>query len=333
MKIIGFHTNQLDRRGSTTVIRDYGFYNESLLKNKTIVFSKRNNNSDPLFEQAVCDQFETYIYTDFAEVESIIHNKKIDVMYFFKSGENDNLLSKYAKNCIHAVFQRKDIHGDVYAYVSEWLSKHMTNGMLPYVPHIVTLPKPNYSYRDKLHIPKNAIVFGRHGGYDQFNIPFVSMVISDIAKSNPNIYFLFVNTEKFIKNNLHNVIFLDAIHDLQEKSNFINSCDAMIHAQRLGETFGLSVCEFLFHGKPVITWSGETKGKLSRSRFNMNTFSKNHLLILGNKGIYYRDYSDLHNILKGFNRLTDSESKCIKELVIPFKPELVMEEFNKVFIK
>jgi hypothetical protein len=70
--------------------------------------------------------------------------------------------------------------------------------------------------RDELNIPKNAIVFGRHGGNNTFNIRSVMGLVYDIAKNNNNIYFLFVNTQKICPD-LPNIIHLDIIVNLKEK--------------------------------------------------------------------------------------------------------------------
>ena len=63
-------------------------------------------------------------------------------------------------------------------------------------------------------------------------------------------YFLFMNTPEFY---IHpRVIYLSPETNLQKKADFILACDAMLHARSLGESFGLSVAEFLFHGKPAV---------------------------------------------------------------------------------
>ena len=46
------------------------------------------------------------------------------------------------------------------------------------------------------------------------------------------------------------------IIDLNKKVEFISSCDAMIHARQMGETFGAAVSEFSIKNKPVITCRG-----------------------------------------------------------------------------
>ena len=53
-------------------------------------------------------------------------------------------------------------------------------------------------FRKSLNIPENAVVFGRYGGYDQFDYPWVKDTIKTIVEQHSNIYFLFLNTAKFI---------------------------------------------------------------------------------------------------------------------------------------
>ncbi len=102
-----------------------------------------------------------------------------------------------------------------------------------------------------INIPENAVVFGRHGGKGQFDIRFVQEIIYNIAKSNPTIYFIFVNTYTFCET-LPNIIHLDTIIDTNSKRKFINTCDAMIWGRIEGETFGLEIAEFSICNKPVI---------------------------------------------------------------------------------
>ena len=61
--------------------------------------------------------------------------------------------------------------------------------------------------------------------------------------------------------------------DLVKKAEFINSCDVMVHARSIGETFGAAIGEFSSKNKPVITCDcGDTE----------------HIEILSDKGIIYR---------------------------------------------
>jgi hypothetical protein len=240
--------------------------------------------------------------------------KKATHAYFIKSGEDDGKLLSNVYNSIHAVFQHKQIHGDSYAYVSEWLAEHM--GMKgSFVPHIVWQPSPTLSFRESLNIPNNNIVVGRYGGMNDFDLPFVWSAIYNIALKRKDITFLFMNTKPFCPS-LPNVIHVNGTYNLQNKSNFINTCDYMIHARQHGESFGLAIGEFLFHNKPVISWK--------------DGYDKNHLTMLKNKGLLYENFNDLSKILT--NIIKSSNVDCAS-LVADFSPVNVMDKFSRTFLK
>ena len=62
-----------------------------------------------------------------------------------------------------------------------------------------------------------------------------------------------MNTEVFY--NHKNIIYLPKSLDKKNKSKFVSTCDAMIHARYDGETFGLAVAEFSSANKPIITFA------------------------------------------------------------------------------
>ncbi len=107
------------------------------------------------------------------------------------------------------------------------------------------------SFREKNNIPSSAYVYGRYGGYDTFSIEYVKDNIRRNLWKHKNVYFVFVNTEKFIEH--PRVMFLEKITTDLEKREYILSCDAMIHARQDGETFGLSIAEFALLQKPILT--------------------------------------------------------------------------------
>ena len=201
------------------------------------------------------------------------------------------------------------VHGDVYAYVSEWLSDEMSNGELPYVPHMVNLPKHNLDYRESFGL-KDKFIIGWYGG-DNFELPFAKQAVIDVAKERDDVVFLFMNCTPFTSES--NIYFIKGTTNLDEKVAFINTCDVMIHSRERGETFGLTVAEFSTFGKPIITY--------------FNSPERNHINILGDNGIYYTNYNDLYKILseidssvKGYNCYTD------------FTPEKVMNKFKEIFL-
>lgn len=298
---IGFHSNQLGIRGTEVALYDYALGNQEILNNESIVFAPKN--SDLTTYDKFSKKIPVYLYDNFEELE----NFNLDWCYFIKYGTNDNKLLKSAKNFIHAVFNVNDPHGDVYAYVSEWLGElHKA----PFLPHIVNPQPQTQNFRQALGIPEDAIVYGRYGGYDQFDYPWVKNTITTIVETNPNIYFIFLNTEKFISH--PKVLFFGGTDSIDKKTAFINTCDAMLHARSEGESFGLSICEFLAQNKPVIT--------------NPEGRDKNHLKILGDKGLYYTNSDELYSILNNFTPL----NKDYTSLVAPFTSEKVMSKFQNL---
>ena len=304
---IAFHSNQLGIRGTEVALYDYALGNRDILGNESIIISDANADLTSLDKFKT--QFPVYLYSDFSEVESIIHNENIDAVYWIKAGFNDGKLVNNAKNLVHSVFKHNDVHGDVYAYVSEWLSDEMSNGELPYIPHMVNLPKHNLDYRESFGL-KDKFIIGWYGG-DNFELPFAKQAVIDVAKERDDVVFLFMNCTPFTSES--NIYFIKGTTNLDEKVAFINTCDVMIHSRERGETFGLTVAEFSTFGKPIITYS--------------NSPERNHINILGDNGIYYTNYNDLYKILseidssvKGYNCYTD------------FTPEKVMNKFKEIFL-
>jgi hypothetical protein len=304
---IAFHSNQLGIRGTEIALYDYALGNRDILGNESIIISDANSDLSTL--DKFKSQFPVFLYNDFSEVEELILRENVDAVYFIKSGNNDGKIVKGAKNLIHAVFQVNDPHGDVYAYVSEWLAIEMSNGQLPNVPHMVNLPDHDMNYRNEFEL-NDKLVVGWYGG-DNFELPFARHAVIDIAKQRPDIVFLFMNCTPFA--NISNIRFIENTYDLDEKVAFINTCDYMLHARGRGETFGLAIAEFSSKGKPIITYRDSPE--------------RCHITILGEKGMYYSDYSELFNILNNIT-FTDIDYNCYQA----FTPINVMSKFSKVFL-
>jgi hypothetical protein len=184
------------------------------------------------------------------------------------------------------------------------------------LPHIVTkLPNSDVDLRGLLGIPKNKTVFGYLGGPTQFDIKFVQETVIRVTNENKNIVFLFMNILPFCDKN-ENIIHLDGTWDLNQKSSFIDACDAMIHARSNGETFGYSIAEFSIKNKPVVTYK--------------NVPEKSHIDILKNRGIYYSSPQELYDIL---NNLYDYiHYNDYYKSYDDFSPEKIMNKFNKIFL-
>jgi len=230
---IAFWDNYLCERGTTVSLFDYAYYNQTLLNNKSFIFYDKNNkgNNSQVIEKFK-KYFSVYETDNFKDVDNYLEKYSITHIYIIKYGNIDDRISKIAKNCIHCVFTCLQPHGDVYSSIHSLVKGN--NGKYPVVPHMINLPTHNYNMRDDLNIPNNAIVFGGYGGKDSFSINFVHNVVYEVAKKNPNIYFLFANFKKFCPD-LPNIIHLNMIVDLNEKVKFINTTDAMLWARCEGE--------------------------------------------------------------------------------------------------
>ena len=313
MLTIAFCENCLCERGTTIALYDYAYYNEKILGNKSIIIYNLNNkDTDKNVLERFKKQFKVCGVYSFDEVDPILLENKCDILYVIKSGGRDDRISKVVKTVVHCVFDCYYPQGHVYASISPWINGN--NGKYPWVPHMINLPSHNEDMRKELNIPETATVFGRHGGYDTFNIPFVQNIVHLVAKYYPQIYFLFINTRPFCED-LPNIIHLNRIYDLDEKVKFINTCDAMIWGRSDGETFGLSIGEFSLKNKPVVC---------------MDIGYKAHIHLLDGKGLLYDNEESLFQILTKFDR-----EEAITKDWTAYKdctPEKVMEIFKNVFI-
>ncbi len=315
MKVL-FHANTLNYRGTTVAVADYAKYNQEILGNESIIAycktygQERDMGNEPSVIEALEKKFKVVGYRA-GSLEKKIDELNIDLTYMIDSGQKKAIPTN-SKTAVHAVFQFNEPYGDRYAYISKWLSDEMSSSNIPYVPHIVNLPKPTGTFRKALGIRDDQIVVGRMGGYFTFDIPEVKEYIKNLVDENDAFVFLFVGTEPFI--NHPNVKFVNEIFDLQKKANFINSCDCMLHARQRGESFGLSIAEFLSLNKPVVAWNGG--------------HDKNHLEMLKNSGTLYSNKDDLDYILHSLGDFKEDWTQRTQS----FKPESVMKKFNEVFL-
>lgn len=317
MKVL-FHTNTLNYRGTTVAVADYARYNQEILGNESLImyneslgFSEKDMGSELQVVENLSKEFQVVGYGSIEIMQDRINELAPDVNYFIRSGQKEHLPTSH-KNVVHSVFQYYDPHGDQYAYISKWLSNEMSQGKVPYVPHIVNLPTPTGSYRKALGISEDKIVVGRLGGYYTFDIPEVKKYIERLVQENDRFVFMFVGTQPFIDH--PNVKFVNEIQDLQKKSNFINSCDCMLHARQRGESFGLAIAEFLSLNKPVLAWNGG--------------HDRNHIEMLKGTGLLYDTVEDIDKILHNIKDYKEDYTIRVEE----FKPNNVMKKFSEVFL-
>lgn len=322
MKTVAFYQPFLNERGTSVAMFDYAYFNQTILGNKSIIiYNHHDSFNEPNGEQRFKQTFETHsidckncdVLTINEKIDSVVESNGANWIYMTKFGKDDGCVSSKAKTLVQCIGMANEPHGDVYSYGSYWLSKACSDGKHPAVPYMVYLPDESGDMRKELGIPKDAIVYGRHGGADTFDMPWAYHVISEALRLNENIYFLFLNTTRFMTH--PRVIHLDTIVDNNHKTKFINTCDAMLHVRYIGESFGLACGEFSIRNKPVITW--------------FNSKERNHIEILGEKGIYYQTPNDLFNILMKFRPMPDMDWNCYRE----YTPEKIMKIFDEVYLK
>ena len=296
---------------------DYARLNKAILKNDSILcFPDRPGFANHPILKKWQQEFPVILYQSKFSLGRALEKEGVRVVYMTKPGPYDGFLVPGIKNCIHTQFLCDEFHGDVYAYLSPWMSKVMTGRDDSFVPFYVPRLESAENLRKKLKIPSQARVFGRHGGRDTFNIPFVRKVVATHARRHPEDHFVFLNTKPIHgTEQLPNVHYLPVTVDKEEKGRFLATCDAMIHARDTGETFGLAVGEFAVLGKPVITFSG------SRERA--------HLEMLGRQSLQYRHAGELIKILRDFrpHRTQGTEYEIFAD------PKVVMEIFRKKFLE
>lgn len=310
---IAFHVKQFTYRGSEVALFDYALLNYNKLNNNSfIVYPENTEKNEDVFNKFKT-YFNMYEYKSEDDLRLYLKQNNIQAIYFIVYGTNQGVSSiDYGiPSLVHCVFTTLVPHGTVYAGVSKSVGD-------PFVNHLVHLPDINSDYRKKLGIPKNSIVFGRHGGEDTFNIPWVKDAILKFVEERQDVYFLFA-VKPFIFSDVNHprILFFPSFVDKRVKTKFINTCDAMIHACNLGESFGLSVLEFTFRNKPVITWNG-------------GLWHQQHLDNLGDKAILYNSEDELLDIFRKFN--PKDYTFNYKSLCEPFNEDNISQQFKKVFL-
>jgi hypothetical protein len=327
MKTVAFYQPFMNERGTCVAMFDYAHYNQTLLGNKSIfIYDSKDKRNESKGLKRIMDNFDTYDIScaNYDNDNTQERVKKIDealekanakYIYLCKSGYNDGVIPTKAKSLVHIMGMVDPVHkhGDVWAYVSYFSNNVCGQGKEIVLPYMAVLPDVDEDLRNQINIPKDAIVIGRHGGLDTFDINWARHVVFEVVRQKQDIYFLFLNTPKFMEH--PRVLFLDSIVDPKIKTMYINTCDAMLHARDVGETFGMACAEFSIRNKPVMTYS--------------NSRERNHIEILGNKGLYYDSPQSLFNLLMNFKPNKEIDWNCYRD----YSPEKIMKIFDEVFLK
>jgi len=314
---IFFHSAYWGYRGTEVALYDYAHHAETILGAESVILVAREKSAagGPLGER-FRRRFRVVEYGSWSEAEGILAAEKAGLLYTIKNGWFDGVVSSRVKTAVHAIFPEADFHGDRYAYLSSWLARTMVGREEPWVPFMVDLPSAGKNLRQVLGIPPEAVVLGRHGGADSFDIRFAQKEVARAVRNRKDLWFLFLGTAPFgPPAGTDRIRFLQATVDPVEKRAFLEACDAMIHARERGETFGLAVAEFACLGKPVITWSRSPESF--------------HLEALGRGHFRYRDAGELRRVFSNFEKPRARAASKYEEICAP---RVVMERFRRHFL-
>jgi len=322
---VAIHSNQFDGRGTGKVPYDYAVGLRDLLGHEVVFITSSLSANEGL--PRLQREFQAYTYDKKVDqhpgpdirvaLERIVADRKIDFVHFLKFGNDDQITPFNCRTGIHCVFVMNQPHGSVYAGVSESLARKFNSPL--FVPHILKPFSPGRDMRSEWDIPTDAFVVGRHGGVETFDIPWVYAVIREALETRPDLYFVFLSTRPFCAH--PRVRFIPWVESEQDKFDFIHSCDAMLHARLIGETFGLAVGEFSAANKPVMTWSGR----------GLRSYDVAHIDILGVKALVYKNRSDLLRFLVSLDRreLAQHDWDVYSER---FSTPNVMDQYHRVFL-
>jgi hypothetical protein len=279
MAAVAFLVGTLNLRGTSAAAFDYAEGCETHLGHRAVILIDEQAEHDPQALARFRHRFPLIAYRGADDIDRALEAERADWVHVLKGDGADKWTSRAARTAVHQVFPAwaRDAHGDAYAYVSRWLARACAGQGAPWVPHIVALPPASGDLRAELQIPADALVLGCHGGRESFDLDRARRALLAALQRRRDLYFVGLNLTPFLVH--ERARFLPGTSELQRKRRFIDSCDAMLHARRRGETFGLAVAEFSLCNRPVLTWGG--------------SHERAHLDMLGEAALVYRGERDL----------------------------------------
>lgn len=349
------HANQFTERGdSVTLMSIATGLREELGIESIITFpDDARGNSPQRVSEARALGFQLLEYSSRRHLEEIVRKEKLTHNYVISDGSLAGIRyssedpSRFRlldlRHLTQAVFRRYEPHGDVYAYISDWLygwsqsktTQHLHSRLgerkthvlrpseraplITWVPHIVEPHQGDAkNFRKRHEVPLEARLIGRVGGFDQFSDRAAQKGLMLTLDDNPDTYALAVNTKFF---GYHDrLIYCEAL-TREEIWDFYAACDVLLNGRKMGESFGFSIAEPLSLGKPVVG-----PGLIRNVRMDQH-----HIKLLKAPALLYSNARDLKSILeRELKQQTDPQA--LKKLVESFSQPRVMKRFAEVFI-
>jgi glycosyltransferase involved in cell wall biosynthesis len=250
--LLAFVLERFSVRGVEGTVWSYAHYNEKFLNNSSVIIVRPGGGTSedctPEARDKFCDRFRVYEVREDAHIDQLLRDLKVDVCIVPCYGTPDSFVPSAVPTIAHCVFRADVSLGTMTAAISNGVS----GGRTRVLPNMVDLADSDGTdLRAELGIPDDAFVFGRLGGWAQFSVPWAPEAVAQVAAERPDVWFALMNTRPFPAP--PNVVFVPGTCDRRRKRQFINSCDAMVHAREDGETFGCAVGEFAVAGLPVVT--------------------------------------------------------------------------------
>lgn len=334
---IAFICNAFCIRGTEANLLAYAHYNMSILNNESIIIVRKlqwpeNDPDHRDIKEYFNLQFKDKVYhLSDDEIDEFLIKLSIDACMVACPGNETDFCPLTVPTISHCVFQPDAKKATVVTAISDTVA----NGSCPVLPNILRIDRDiKKGSRDELGIPEDAIVFGRYGGYNEFDISFVHRAIKACAEKNPKThYFLFMNTAPFLNEEeqwmFQNIIFLPGTPNITSKTKFIMSCDAMIHGRSHGESFGMACGEFAICECPIIT-----------TRIGYSSHIDDYLK---DNAILYTNEHDLEDILTNFDPVVEKTkmkdhgyyAATGENVILKFAEivELAIYKYNRAFSK
>lgn len=344
------HSNNFSERGGSVTLLAIG----RLIKEKfghecaIAIPADAEYVSEERLSDALQRGFELFRYQNKSELDAFAKSRGITHSYVFSAGKKTDL-AYYdesdpesfriadTRHITHVVFRNFDPHGEVYAYVSDWLmtwarcrifiwkiinflsfSRRQCQTLVTSFPHFIEAWPTNTSKQPlkwEIGVPGDAHVIGRIGGFSEFDDLVARKGVGLILDTWEDCYAIFVNTPRFLDH--PRAFFLDKLSRADVK-RFYDACDILINGRRMGESFGYSIAEPLSLGKPVIA------PNLIRNLL----MDKNHVRLLKGKGLLY---SSAKGILRIYNRLRRQQhSQELPDLTMEFSSRGAEEKLRSI---
>ncbi len=184
------------------------------------------------------------------------------------------------------VFKSRDLHGDLYLYISKWLmdasllwpalgARRLSTTVVDYLPlSIPDLPERAELPEELKYKISGRPIVSRVGALGQFNDRAAQLGVLRFLDSNPDYVFVAINTAKFSD---HPRIVHHPYLDRPQIWELYANSSAALNGRVMGESFGYSIYEPLAMGVPVV----------APHPIRNPLMDKNHSVVLKDSGLLF----------------------------------------------